>query len=388
MPLDKKFIMKICFLTIEYPHPKTGSSGGIGTSILNLAKGLLLLEHEVSIIIYGQPKDEIFHDNGITFYCVKNIKIKGLSLFLTQKKVQKLINTLVKENKIELIEVHDWTGFTSFIKPICPVIVKLHGSDTYFCHLENRPVKWINKFLENRALHQANGIISVSNFTAQVTKQLFHLNKEIAIIPNAIDTNQFEAITEPKNSESILYFGTLIRKKGLLELPFIFNEVYKRKPSAKLILVGKDASDIVTNSKSTWQLMQPLFDKNAIQNVTYLGTVSYSEIKSIIQDATLCVFPTFAEALPVSWLEAMAMQKPIVASNIGWSTDIIDNEIDGYLVDPKRHNEFSNRILELLNDKNLQSQIGSNARKKITTKFSIEIVAQQSVDFYQKFLNN
>ncbi len=388
MPLDKKEIMKIGFLTIEYPHPKTGSSGGIGTSILNLAKGLLLLEHEVSIIIYGQPKDEIFQENGITFYCIKNIKVKGLSLLLTQKKVEKLINTLVQENKIDLIETHDWTGFTAFIKPNCPVIVRLHGSDTYFCHLENRPVKWSNKFLENRALHQANGIISVSNFTAKVTKELFHLNKEIAIIPNAIDTNQFEAISEPKNSDAILYFGTLIRKKGLLELPLIFNEVIKNRPTAKLILVGKDASDIATNSGSTWQLMQPLFDKNAIQNVTYFGTVSYSEIKSIIQNATLCVFPTFAEALPVSWLEAMAMQKPIVAFNIGWATDIVDNEIDGYLVDPKNHNEFSNRILELLNDKNLQSQIGSNARKKITTKFSIEIVAQQSVDFYQKFLNN
>ena len=55
---------------------------------MNLAKGLLLLGHEVSIIIYGQSKDEIFHDNGITFYCVKNIKFKGLSLFLTQKKVE------------------------------------------------------------------------------------------------------------------------------------------------------------------------------------------------------------------------------------------------------------------------------------------------------------
>ncbi len=379
--------MKIGFLTLEYPHPKTGSSGGIGTSIFNLTKGLVALGHEVSIIVYGQPQDTVFEENGVTFYCVQNIQFKRLSLFLTQKKVEKLINKLVVENKIDIIEAHDWTGFTAFVNLKCPVVIRLNGSDTYFCHLENRPVKWKNKFLENRALHKADGIISVSQFTAHVTTALFHLKTPFTVIPNSIDTNQFETAIEPKSTETILYFGTLIRKKGLLELPHIFNEVYKKRPTAKLLLVGKDASDIATNCKSTWQLMQPLFDNDAIQNVTYLGVVSYSEIKSTIQQATLCVFPTFAEALPVSWLEAMAMQKPIVASNIGWATDIVDNGEDGYLVHPKKHTEFADCILELLQDKNLQLQFGTNARKKVMNKFSIENVATQSVNFYNQFLN-
>ncbi len=379
--------MKIGFLTLEYPHPKTGVSGGIGTSILNLAKGLVALGHEVNVVVLGQAKDAVFHDNGITFYSIQNIKFKGLSLLLTQKKVERLINKLVSANRIDLIEAHDWSGITAFINPKCPVIIRLNGTDTYFCHLENRPVKWKNKFLENRGLQKADGIISVSNFTAELTKKLFHLKTPITVIPNAIDTNQFEAAIEPNNSETILYFGTLIRKKGLLELPFIFNEVVKKRPTAKLLLVGKDASDIATNSKSTWQLMQPLFENEAIKNVTYLGVVSYAEIKSTIQQATLCVFPTFAEALPVSWLEAMAMQKPIVASNIGWATDIVDNGSDGYLVHPNNHNQFADRILELLQDKNLQLQIGNKARQKIIEKFSIESVAAQSVAFYNQFLN-
>ena len=52
--------MKIAFLTPEFPHPKTGSSGGIGTSIFNLSKGLAALGHEVSILVYGQNEDEVF----------------------------------------------------------------------------------------------------------------------------------------------------------------------------------------------------------------------------------------------------------------------------------------------------------------------------------------
>lgn len=378
--------MKICFLTPEYPHPKTGSSGGIGTSILNLSKGLYLLGHQVSIVVYGQDKDAIFQDEGITFYQVKSIKFKGLSLFLTQKKVERLLNKLVDENKIELVEAPDWTGFTAFVKPKCPLIIRQNGSDTYFCHLDKRPVKWINKFLEKRALNRCNGIISVSEFTGNLTKELFDLKSNFTVIPNAIDVTQFEAIQGVTNNETILYFGTLIRKKGLLELPFIFNEVIKKNPKARLILVGKDASDIATKNNSTWQLMMPLFDKKAFENVSYLGSVPYSEIKKIIQEATVCVFPTFAEALPVSWLEAMAVEKPIVASNIGWAKDVIDDGTNGYLVHPKNHEKFAAKIISLLDNEAMQKSFGKEAREKVMSSFSITIVAEKSVAFYKKYL--
>ena len=78
--------MKIAFLTPEYPHPRTGKAGGIGTSILNLSKGLVALDHTVVILIYGQDEDAYFVDNGIHFYKIKNIKVKGISFYLTQKK--------------------------------------------------------------------------------------------------------------------------------------------------------------------------------------------------------------------------------------------------------------------------------------------------------------
>ena len=378
--------MKICFLTPEYPHPKTGTSGGIGTSILNLSKGLYLLGHQVSIVVYGQDKDEVFQENDITFYKVKNVKFKGLSFFLTQKKVEKLLNRLVDENKIELVEAPDWTGFTAFVKPKCPLIIRQNGSDTYFCHLDKRPVKWINKFLEKRALNRCNGIISVSEFTGNLTKELFDLKSNFTVIPNAIDVTQFEAIQGVTNNETILYFGTLIRKKGLLELPYIFNEVIKKNAKARLILVGKDASDIATKNNSTWKLMMPLFDKKAFENVSYLGSVPYSEIKKIIQEATVCVFPTFAEALPVSWLEAMALEKPIVASNIGWAKEVIDDGINGFLVHPKNHEKFANKMVDLINNIELQNSFGKAARIKVLSNFSIDVVAAKSTAFYKNYL--
>jgi glycosyltransferase involved in cell wall biosynthesis len=376
--------MKIAFLTPEFPHPKMVSAGGIGTSILNLSKGLIGLGHEVSILVYGQKEDAFFVENGISFYIIKNIKLKGFSRVLTQRKIEKLINSLVKQSKIDIVEAPDWTGITSNINPICPMIVKLHGSDTYFCHLDSRPVKFWNKFREKRALQNATALLSVSQYTADLTKELFSLERDFTIIPNCIDINKFSTESATKVEENIiLYFGTLIRKKGLLELPLIFNEVYKKNNKAKLIIIGRDASDIISGNHSTWSMMQSLFDATALKNVNYIGSVSYDEIKAHVLSASICVFPTFAEALPVSWIEAMALKKAIVASDVGWAAEIIEDSVEGFLVHPKNHNLFANRILELLDNQILRNQFGIEARKKVVQKFSIEVVAKQSADFYK-----
>lgn len=381
--------MKIAFLTPEYPHAKTGSSGGIGTSIRNLAVGLLVAGCSVRVLVYGQKEEGFFVDDGIVVQQIKNVKFKGLSWWLTRKKLECIINELYVNKEIDLVEASDWTGITSFIQPKkCPIVIRLNGSDTYFCHLDNRPVKWVNKFHERRALEKADGLISVSRFTADLTNAVFGLKKEFTIIPNSIDIDLFDGNGYGCYNGIILYFGSLIRKKGLLELPLIFNEVVQNNPTAQLLLIGKDVSDIVSGNPSTWQMMQQLFTEEALRNVRYLGSVPYQEIKAHIKASSLCVFPTFAEALPVSWIEAMALQKPIVASNIGWAKEVIADGVEGFLVHPKDHEHYAARILELLDNPQMQVDFGAAARKKVVSKFSMEVVAQQSVLFYKKWMES
>lgn len=380
--------MKIAFLTPEYPHPFTGNSGGIGTSIRNLALGLIQKGCTVRILVYGQKEDGLFNDGDIVVQRIKNIKLKGLSWYLTRKKLERIINQLHADNQIDLVEAPDWTGITSFIAPKkCPIVIRLHGSDTYFCNLDQRPVKWKNKFHERRALQNADALISVSRFTADITNEVFGLNKKYTIIPNGIDISSFKE-TEVISSEDnvILYFGSLIRKKGLLELPLIFNEVIKQNHETQLILVGKDVPDIISGNSSTWKMMQELFSEEAKSNVHYLGSVPYQEIGNHILGATVCVFPTFAEALPVSWIEAMAMQKAIVASDIGWAKEVIDDKMNGFLVSPKSHKAYADKIVSLLSDKELGEKMGFAAREKVRLKFSKEVVAEESLKFYQSLI--
>lgn len=380
--------MNIAFLTPEYPHATTGKSGGIGTSIKNLATGLVAEGCKVLVLVYGQPKDAVFFDTTIEVHQIKNRKLKGLSWWLTRKKIEKKINDLYQNKSIDIVEAPDWTGITSFIQPKkCPIIIRLNGSDTYFCHLDGRKVKRINKFHEKRALEKANGLISVSWFTADVTNTIFNFSKDFTIIPNSIDVNLFNIDKNVEIKEhTVLYFGTLIRKKGLLELPFIFNELVQLDSKAKLLLIGKDASDIATGNESTWALMQSLFNEEALKKVTYVGGVPYEAIKQHIERTAVCVFPTFAEALPVSWIEAMALKKAIVASNIGWSKEVIDDGKNGFIVHPKNHTEFANKIHQLLMDNSLREEFGKQARLKVEQQFSQEVVAKQSIEFYKKMI--
>ena len=379
--------MKIAFLTPEYPHPKTGNSGGIGTSIKNLAIGLLAQGISVQVLVYGQKEDGFFEDNGICIQQIKNIKFKGLSWFLTRKKIERIINKLYLNNEIDVVEAPDWTGITSFIQPDkCPIVIRVHGSDSYFCHLDNRPVKWKNKFHEKRALKKADALLSVSHFAAITTNAVMDLEKKFTIIPNPIDTNVFQSDEKIFSTEkNILYFGSLIRKKGILELPLIFNRVIEKNPSAKLILVGKDVPDIISGNSSTWQMMQELFSNEALLNVDYLGSIPYSEIKEKIQQATVCVFPSFAEAFPVSWLEAMAMKTPIVASDIGWAEEMIDDGINGFLINPKNHYAFAEKINTLIEDEIIALEIGKEARNKVLAYYDTAIIANQNINFYKDF---
>ena len=385
---DRPGVIKIAFLTPEYPNARTGNSGGIGTSIKNLAKGLLEEGCQVRVLVYGQKEEAVFDDDGIIIQQIKNVKVKGLSWFFTRKKIEKIINQLYADAAIDLVEAPDWTGITSFIRPEkCPVVIKLHGSDTYFCNLDQRKVKWKNKFHEKRALEKADALLSVSQFTADETNRVFGLQKQFTIVPNSIDITSFETDkTIQEVPDTVLYFGSLIRKKGLLELPFIFNELIKLNPKVKLILVGKDVPDVISGSASTWAMMQTLFTEQALLNVNYLGSVPYQEIQKHISEAAVCVFPSFAEALPVSWIEAMAMQKAVVASNIGWATDVIDDGVNGFLVNPKNHEEYASKINILLCNASMRQEFGISARKKVIQKFSISVVAQQSSSFYKSLI--
>ena len=381
--------MHIAFLTSEFPHPKVVHAAGLGTSIKNLATALVKGGIKVTVFVYGQKTQEVIAENGIILHLIKNKKYKFLGWFLHRKHIQRYCNSIIRKEKVDLLEAPDWTGITACMNFRIPLVIRFHGSDTYFCHLENRKQKRKNFWFEKIAISKATAFIAPTDFAGQLSKKLFKINdKEIKTIHNGIELNDFtNVLPEVFEKGLILYLGTLIRKKGVLELPEIFNKVRKDFPDAKLVLIGSDAFDIKTNNNSTWQLMQKIFVNDDIKNAAYIGTVSYNEVQNYIKKANVCVFPTFAETLGMVTIESMAMQKAVVNSNIGWSQELIVDGESGYLVHPANHDLYAAKIIQLLQNDSLCLQIGKQARIRVEDKFDMNRLVKENIEFYQKIMN-
>ncbi len=380
--------MHIGFITPEYPHKALPAAGGLGTSIKNLAHALVQEGVEVSVFVIGLDRSESFIEDQIQFHFIQKFKVPGITWFVTRKYYQNRINKIVESNSIDLLEAPDWTGITAFMKFRVPLIIRCHGSDAYFCKLEGRKQKWKNFWFEKNALKNADEVIAASSFTGRLTKEIFEIKKEIITLYNGVDINKFKPATSSFESEenSILYFGTVIRKKGVLELAKAYNIFKENNPDAILKIIGKDTVDIFEN-KSTLEMFYSLVTPSNHKSIQYLNHISYSEISKEISKAKLIVLPSFAEAFPMTWLEAMAMEKALVTSNIGWANEMMIDGETGYMVNPKDHKEFAEKMTFLFKDDNLRNTFGENARKRVVSNFSSEITTSKNIKYYQSLIS-
>ena len=380
--------MQIAFLTPEYPDPKIEYAAGIGTSIKNLAVALVKKKCAVTVIVYGQKKSIVIENEGVIIHLVKDKKYLFAKWFWYRKYIQNYCNRIIKEQNIDILEAPDWTGITAFMKFRIPLVIRFHGSDTYFCHLENRHQKGKNFWFEKLAIQNAKAFIAPTTFAGAVSQKLFGIkNKTIKTIHYGLELDKFEN-SDPGIYKKglILYIGTIIRKKGVFELPNIFNLVIKQHSEARLVLIGGDSYDIATQSQSTWQLLKEQFQEKDRKQVSYLGKIPYEEVQDYMKNANICVFPTFAETLGMVTIESMAMQKPVVNSNIGWSKELIIDGKSGFLVHPKNHLEYVDKINLILGDNQLAKQIGENARQRVETFFDIEKIVDENIHFYKSLI--
>jgi glycosyltransferase involved in cell wall biosynthesis len=269
-----------------------------------------------------------------------------------------------------------------------PLVVRLHGSDAYFCKLDKRKQKFKNFVFEKLALKKAEAYIAPTTYAGIETAKIFGLQKDkIETIHYGLELKYFQNETPNVYNENVLlYIGTLIRKKGVLELAQIFNKIIEIQPEAKLILIGADAPDVKTGNSSTYALMQDTFSAKAIKNVSYLGKLPYQEVKTHIKNAHVCTFPSFAETLGMVTIESMALQKPVVNTSLGWAQELIDDGINGYLVPPSNVEAYADTILKLFQDKILCEKIGVAAREKVETTFSIEQLVLTNIKYYKTVL--
>ena len=199
--------------------------------------------------------------------------------------------------------------------------------------------------------------------------------KETIVIHNGIDTNIFRKKNTDlreklslEDSVVITFVGRLIYAKGVHDLISVFADIEREFNNVKLLIVSYGLYR---------QELEKLAEKVCKEEILFLGQKNQEEIVEILNITDIFINPSYSEGLPTSVLEAGAMGLPIVATDVGGTSEIIENYKTGLLVPPGDTKLLKEKIFELIKDKNLRRGLGDNAHKVIKEKFDLDTIAEK-----------
>jgi glycosyltransferase involved in cell wall biosynthesis len=122
---------------------------------------------------------------------------------------------------------------------------------------------------------------------------------------------------------------------------------------------------------------------NLAGKITFTGEVGRDRLRDLMASAAVCVFPSHMEAMPIVWLEAMAMGKAVVASETGPGPEVLSDGVSGLLCNPRDPASIASRVIAALRDGALRARLGSAARRRAVLDFSLEAMTRRYLDFYE-----
>lgn len=191
---------------------------------------------------------------------------------------------------------------------------------------------------------------------------------KLVVIPARADTALFDPAKVPSRpagqGRDLLYVGSLARVKGVDILLRALQEVVRRFPEVRLRLVG--------DGPEREALKQQADRTNLSNAVEFLGSVHYSAIPEILGTADVFVFPSLSEAMGRAMLEAMAMERPVVASRVGGIAEAVRDGKEGFLVPSGDPRALATAVCRILDDPALARELGRQGRRRVLESFSFE----------------
>jgi len=207
----------------------------------------------------------------------------------------------------------------------------------------------------------------------------FAKKESISLVKGAgVDTSKFKYTVEPEQPVKVIMVARLLRDKGIQEFIDAAEIVKQSNPSVKFLLVG-DVDDGNPTSLNTKQLVEL---KNS-QNVEWLG--ARHDIAELLAASHIACLPSYREGLPKSLIEAAAVGRAIVATDVPGCREVVTHLMNGLLVPPRDSKALAAALLVLINDPELRSKMGRENRNKAETEFANEIIIRQTQSVYDSF---
>ena len=196
--------------------------------------------------------------------------------------------------------------------------------------------------------------------------------RRVTVIPNGVDTDAFEPVARAHDLAerfalggglTLGYFGSFYHYEGLRFLLDALPMLRRRLPGVRLLLAGGGEEEMVLR-----QLAEPLGDA-----VIFAGRVAHDQIRRLYSVIDVFVCPRRRMRLtelvtPLKPLEAMAMGKPVLASDVGGLKELVSHEATGLLFPAESADAFVEAAARLGNDPGLLARLGRRARESMVAE--------------------
>ena len=301
--------------------------------------------------------------------------IRGLARFVKILVIQ----------RIHLCHIHFCSGTSFYRKSLFVLLAKLfrrkiifhsHGGHFHlFYHQDSGPVgRWY--------IRTVLSFVDVTIVLSEGWKELFRAlapKSRLQILYNGLNGSELypnllsNAAASEKDGPVVLFMGRLERPKGIYDLIEAAPEIQKACPDVRFYLGGEGEIENIGELCAAQGLNQV---------VSLLGWVDGDRKMEVFHQAQVFVLPSYYEGLPMVILEAMASGLPVVATSVGGIPEVVEEGVNGYLIQPGDVDALVQRILLLLKDRRLREEIGDHNIQKIKTHFDMDVIIPQLAALY------
>jgi len=379
-------VLHICFNSDHYPQVG-GRTGGIGVFVQTLGRMLVSRGCKVTVVGAGYKQDSIDDDEGVQVIRIAKSKWPVGKFVQQIWRINAAIKKAHKQSPIHILECSE-VGL-ALIKKISGVknIIRMHGGHHFFIHAQHMKLVPKTVWQEKRSFEKTDALCAVSRYVNEETSKYLGFDAgKTTILYNGVLPAKLQLLAGDATTISgkIVFVGTICEKKGARQLVQSFAAVKKEVPHAELFMAGPDW--FFPDGTSYTFYLQQYIPAELASSIHLMGALSNTEVPALIASAEVCVYPSHMEAMPMAWLEAMSVGKPVVASITGPGKELIDHEIDGLLCDPYSPESIASNLVRFLKNSAFAKQCGERAQQKVIKHFDMEKLVDENIAFYEKVL--
>lgn len=335
---------------------------------------------------------ELKKDN-ISFVFIKipdpiteNISYKLLKIYCYRKWLEKNL----KNYDIVHINGTEYQFGSAINKMVdVPIVYSIQGliSETYPYKPEKFSITYfgwrIGSFFEKRELKRFSNFICRTHWDTSVVRKY---NKDATIYKNweLMRPNFYNSYGgfDSFDSYNLLYVGGINRIKGIYEILLAFNKLYIIDDRFRLTICGYGYE------KQLKSIIHKLKLKIPTECIVFNGFTSSDQLAMLFKNSFVLVHPTYIDNSPNSISEAQLFGLPVIASDVGGVSSLIDNNVTGLLVKRYDFQGIVDSVIKLKNDKNLYLSIATESRLLASSRHSISNVTSNLLYIYKQVIKN